>query len=115
MSETAPTPKYRGTPVVLGDNQTYIVPPLPLGELRRLREKIMLCQQGPPEGETFFSEAQLDAMQDVFRTAVLRNYPSEDIDALSDLLTMDNAKHVLNAIFRVSGLEPVKAAQGEAE
>lgn len=106
-------PKYLGTPIVLGDGETYVLPPLPLGALRRLRDQITLAQTPPPEGEKFYTDQQLEAMGQVFFASFARNYPEVSVADALELFDMNNAAKVLLAIFKITGLAERKSEGAE--
>jgi hypothetical protein len=90
--------------------QDWIVPPLTLGQLRRLMPKVrQLTEIGAAMGE-----AQINVLIDIVTAALQRNYPETTPDRVEDLLDLGNASAVLNAVLTGSGLKPSGAAMGEA-
>ncbi len=98
-----------GVAVAMG-GQDWIVPPLTLGQLRRLMPKVrQLTEIGASMGE-----AQINVLIDIVTAALQRNYPETTPDKVENLLDLGNASDVLNAVLTGSGLKPGGAAMGEA-
>ena len=98
-----------GGAVAMG-GQDWIVPPLTLGQLRRLMPKVTkLTEIGASMGE-----AQINVLIDIVAAALQRNYPEMTPDKVENLLDLGNASAVLNAVLTGSGLKPGGAAMGEA-
>ena len=98
-----------GAVVTMG-GQDWIVPPLTLGQLRRLMPKVrQLTEIGASMGE-----AQINVLIDIVTAALQRNYPETTPDKVENLLDLGNASAVLNAVLTGSGLKPNGAALGEA-
>ena len=98
-----------GVAVAMG-GQDWIVPPLTLGQLRRLMPKVTkLTEIGASMGE-----AQINVLIDIVAAALQRNYPEMTPDKVENLLDLGNASAVLNAVLTGSGLKPGGAAMGEA-
>jgi hypothetical protein len=98
-----------GAAIAMG-GQDWIVPPLTLGQLRRLMPKVrQLTEIGASMGE-----AQIGVLIDIVTAALQRNYPETTPDEVENLLDLGNASAVLNAVLTGSGLKPGGAAMGEA-
>ena len=98
-----------GVAVAMG-GQDWMVPPLTLGQLRRLMPKVQqLTEIGASMGE-----AQIAILVDIVTAALQRNYPEMTPDKVEDLLDLSNAGAVLNAVLTGSGLKPGGASAGEA-
>lgn len=98
-----------GVSVAMG-GQDWIVPPLTLGQLRRLMPKVrQLTEIGAAMGE-----AQINVLIDIVTAALQRNYPETTPDKVENLLDLGNASAVLNAVLTGSGLKPGGADMGEA-
>jgi hypothetical protein len=98
-----------GVAVAMG-GQDWIVPPLTLGELRRLMPKVrQLTEIGASMGE-----AQINVLIEIVTAALQRNYPEATPDKVENLLDLGNASAVLNAVLTGSGLKLGGAAMGEA-
>lgn len=88
----------------------WVVPPLTLGQLRRLMPKVrQLSEIGAQMGE-----AQIGVLVEIVAAALQRNYPEIAAEAVEGLLDLGNAAAVLNAVLTGSGLTP-GAPPGEAE
>ena len=99
-----------GVAVAMG-GQDWIVPPLTLGQLRRLMPKVrQLTEIGASMGE-----AQINVLIDIVTAALQRNYPETTPDKVENLLDLGNASVILNAVLTGSGLKPGGAAMGEAQ
>src|ERR1700758_554074 len=98
-----------GVAVAMG-GQDWIVPPLTLGQLRRLMPKVrQLTEIGASMGE-----AQINVLIDIVTAALQRNYPETTPGKVENLLDLGNASAVLNAVLTGSGLKPSGADMGEA-
>ena len=98
-----------GVAVAMG-GQDWIVPPLTLGQLRRLMPQVrQLTEIGASMGE-----AQINVLIDIVTAALQRNYPETTPDKVETLLDLGNASAVLNAVLTGSGLKPSGAVMGEA-
>jgi hypothetical protein len=98
-----------GVTVAMG-GQDWIVPPLTLGQLRRLMPKVrQLTEIGASMGEP-----QISVLVDIVTAALQRNYPEITPDQVENFLDLGNASAVLNAVLTGSGLKPSGAAVGEA-
>jgi hypothetical protein len=98
-----------GVTVAMG-GQDWIVPPLTLGQLRRLMPKVrQLTEIGASMGEP-----QISVLVDIVTAALKRNYPEMTTDQVENFLDLGNASAVLNAVLTGSGLKPSGAAVGEA-
>jgi hypothetical protein len=88
----------------------WLVPPLTLGQLRRLMPKIrQLTDTGASMGE-----AQIEILVEIVATALQRNYPDATADMVEHLLDLGNASAVLNAVLTGSGLKLGDNRLGEA-
>ena len=98
-----------GVAVGMG-GQDWIVPPLTLGQLRRLLPKVrQLTEIGASMGE-----AEIGVLIDIVTVALQRNYPDITSDKIENVLDLGNAGAVLNAVLTGSGLKPGIAPVGEA-
>ena len=79
----------------------WTVPPLTLGELRRLMPKVReLSEIGAQMGET-----QIGVLVEIVAAALQRNYPDITAETVENLLDLGNAGLVLNAVLTGSGLK----------
>lgn len=96
-----------GVTVRMGGRE-WIVPPLTLGQLRRLWPRVRrLGEIGAVTGAE-----EVAIMVEVTTAALSRNYPDLTAVEVEELLDLGNAGMVLNAVLTGSGLRP---ATGEAE
>lgn len=96
-----------GVTIEMGGRE-FIVPPLTLGQLRRLLPKVrQMTEVGASMGEE-----QIETLCEIVAAAMRRNYPEITEDAVADLLDLGNASGVLSAVLTGSGLRT--AQPGEA-
>jgi hypothetical protein len=97
-----------GITVVMGGQQ-WTVPPLTLGQLRRLMPKVrQLTEIGAQMGET-----QIGVLTEIVAAALQRNYPDMTAETVENLLDLGNAGAVLNAVLTGSGLRAQERSPGE--
>jgi hypothetical protein len=98
-----------GIEVAMG-GRDWLIPPLTLGQLRRLMPKVrQLTEIGASMGEP-----QIGVLVEIVTTALQRNYPDLTTDTVENLLDLGNAGAVLNAVLTGSGLKPRGNLVGEA-
>jgi hypothetical protein len=98
-----------GIAITMGGRE-WTVPPLTLGQLRRLMPKVrQLSEIGAQMGET-----QIGVLLEIVASALQRNYPDVTPEMVEDLLDLGNAGPVLNAVLTGSGLRPRANRLGEA-
>jgi hypothetical protein len=98
-----------GVMVAMGGQQ-WTVPPLTLGQLRRLMPKVrQLTEIGSQMGES-----QIGVLVEIVAAALQRNYPDVPVETVENLLDLGNAGTVLNAVLTGSGLRPREGLPGEA-
>ena len=98
-----------GVTIAMG-GRDWLVPPLTLGQLRRLMPKVrQLTEIGETMGET-----QISVLVDIVAAALQRNYPEATADMVENLLDLGNASAVLNAVLTGSGLKRRDNRLGEA-
>ena len=85
--------------------QDYTIPPLTLGQLRRLLPKVKELLDNFGTGLRNMTEAGIDGAIEVFHAALSRNYPELTPLMVAELVDMENTAPVLIAILRGSGLE----------
>jgi hypothetical protein len=99
-------PLIPGIVIAMG-GKDWIVPPLTLGQLRRLMPKIRtITNVGVDMGED-----QIGVLIELVTEALTRNYPGLAPDLVESLLDLGNAQSVMQAILTGSGLKP---SSGEA-
>ena len=84
----------------------WVVPPLTLGQLRRLMPKLQAL--GDVGGT--LAEPQIAVLVEIVAAALQRNYPEVTADKVEELLDLGNAAAVLAAVLTGSGLQPGEAA-----
>jgi len=98
-----------GVTIAMG-GRDWLVPPLTLGQLRRLMPKVrQLTEIGVSIGET-----QIGVLVEIVATAMQRNYPEVSAEMVENLLDLGNASAVLNAVLTGSGLKLRDSRLGEA-
>jgi hypothetical protein len=98
-----------GVTIAMG-GRDWLVPPLTLGQLRRLMPKVrQLTEIGASMGET-----QISVLVEIVTVALQRNYPEATADMVENLLDLGNASAVLNAVLTGSGLRLCDDRLGEA-
>ena len=97
-----------GVTITMG-GRDWLVPPLTLGQLRRLMPKVrQLTEIGASMGET-----QIGVLVEIVAAALQRNYPEATAEMVENLLDLGNASAVLNAVLTGSGLKPGGVPAGE--
>jgi hypothetical protein len=91
-----------GVRLAMGGRE-WTVPPLTLGQLRRL-EGLLNVMRGINGRGNFMDEGTIDAVVAIVGAALRRNYPEVDDDQVADLLDLGNAGTVLAAVLISSGL-----------
>ena len=97
-----------GIMVAMGGQQ-WTVPPLTLGQLRRLMPKV----QQLAEIDSQMGEKQIGILVEIVAAALQRNYPEISVEILENLLDLGNAGAVLNAVLTGSGLMHRDRSPGE--
>ncbi len=98
------THQIPGASIQMG-GRDWVVPPLTLGQLRRLMPKVsLLTTVGAGMGPE-----QIEVLVEIVAAAMSRNYPQITTDELEEVLDLGNASLVLTAVLTGSGLK-----QGEA-
>jgi len=97
-----------GVTISLG-GRDWIVPPLTLGQLRRLMPKVRQLT----EIDASMGEVQIGVLVEIIAAALQRNYPNATADTVEDLLDLGNAGTVLNAVLTGSGLRLGEGRLGE--
>ncbi len=98
-----------GVTIAMG-GRDWLVPPLTLGQLRRLMPKV---RQLSDIGASM-SEMQITVLVEIVATAMQRNYPEATAEMVENLLDLGNASTVLNAVLTGSGLKLSDNRLGEA-
>jgi hypothetical protein len=90
--------------------ETWLIPPLTLGQLRRLMPKVRQLT----EVDASMGEPQIAVLVEIVATALQRNYPDVTFEQVENLLDLGNAGAVLNAVLTGSGLKTRGVPLGEA-
>jgi hypothetical protein len=98
-----------GVTIAMG-GRDWLVPPLTLGQLRRLMPKV---RQLTDIGASM-SEMQIAVLVEIVATAMQRNYSEATPEMVENLLDLGNASTVLNAVLTGSGLKLSDSRLGEA-
>lgn len=101
-----------GTKVELCGEQ-HTVPPLTLGQVRRLSPTLAKVATFSAANATAIPEEVLDAILDVAHAALSRNYDCTK-DDVADLVDVATAPTLILAVMGVSGLNKKDGASGEA-
>ena len=97
-----------GVTIAMG-GRDWQVPPLTLGQLRRLMPKVrQLTEIGASMGES-----QITVLVEIVAAAMQRNYPEATVEMVENLLDLGNASAVLNAVLTGSGLKLSDSRLGE--
>ena len=98
-----------GVEVAMG-GETWLIPPLTLGQLRRLMPKVRQLT----EVDASMGEPQIAVLVEIVASALERNYPNVTFEQVENLLDLGNAGVVLNAVLTGSGLKTRGNPLGEA-
>jgi hypothetical protein len=96
--------KIKGIPLPLG-GKIYIVPPLNLGTLERLQERLASFTGG-------IDQDSVSTVLDAAHSALVRNYPELTRDQVAEVVDVANMAEVMEAVMDVSGLRR-KALEAE--
>lgn len=97
-------PKIKGIEFTFAD-QTYIVPPLSLGDLELLQERIATLQVGATDPKS------ISTVIDTTFAALKRNYPEMTRETVAAMVDLENMGEVLECVMDISG---AKRKEGEA-
>ena len=96
--------KIKGITLELG-GEDFVVPPLPLGALESLQERIEVFTGGLDKGS-------VATVIDCLHASLKRNYPDKTREDVADLVDVANMGEVMQAVMDVSGM---RRKQIEAE
>lgn len=102
-----PLVKHKGIPVQLGE-RSFIVPPLALGALEQLQDRIADFKGDIRDA------SQVATVLDAAHAALKRNYPDVTREEVADLVDVGNMAEVFEAVMDVSGLKRKELEAGEA-
>jgi len=93
----------------------YVIPPLTIGQLKRLRQTIdRLAQARIAEGSVAsLSDELFNDFSEIIREAMSRNYRGITIDDVQELLDLKNIQTVIAAVMGISGLVRSEKQPGE--
>ncbi len=89
-------PKHEGITLKLGGEE-YVVPPLSLGQVKRLFPVIEKMQSASDTVDKFSS------LVAIAHAALSRNYPELKFEEVEELVDMGNFKTVMDAVMGASG------------
>lgn len=89
--------------------KTLTIPPLALGDLEQLLERINRVMAGNMDKDA------IATVIDATHAALRRNYPDMDRQEVSELLDLRNFRDALEAVMGASGLEVTEPAPGEGQ
>lgn len=100
--------KIKGVNVEFSDGKTLVVPPLTLGAVELLQDRLATFKGGLDKDSIALAvDATLMALQ--------RNYPDMTRERVADLVDLSNMSDVMEAVMDVSGLKrKAQASSGEA-
>jgi len=87
-----------GVKVTMGGRE-YTLPPLTLGSLKRIGNKINTLSKI----DSVPNEEQTDAIAQIVLASVNRNYPEITQDELLEMIDLGNLKEIFEAVLGVSG------------
>ncbi len=90
--------------------ENWLIPPLTLGQLRRLMPKVRQLT----EIDSSMGESQIGVLVEIVAAALQRNYPEMTPETVENLLDLGNAGAVLNTVLTGSGLTLRNDPPGEA-
>ncbi len=102
--------RFEGVKVRLGDRD-YIIPPLNLGSIKRLREDINVLS-AVRVGEMMTDE-QIDSAVRIFHAALSRNYPDITIEEVEEAVDLGNIATVTKAMMKASGFDSGETQAGD--
>ena len=100
MSDVMAVP-FEGKPVEIG-GRNFVVPPLTIGQLKRLRPKIEAMASAKPDASAM---DQVDDIIDIIHAAIGRNYPDLTVDELADMIPLPDVQRIVEEVMSASGLE----------
>ena len=98
-------PKHEGITVHFSGSD-WVVPPLSLGQIKRLMPNFQVLQEGQ------LSIRLIDSTLQVIHAALSRNYPALQLEDVEELVDLASMPIILDAIMRASGL--VKSGEVKA-
>ena len=100
--------KVQGIPLALF-GETYVIPPLSLGALEQLQDKLANFAGDVRDGE------QVKTVIDAAYLALRRNYPDIQRGQVAEMVDVGNMAEVFQAVMDVSGMKRKALESGEAQ
>jgi hypothetical protein len=101
-------PKFEGVTLKFGEDE-FVIPPLNLGQVKRLLPTIEKMQNGTDTIEKF------NAVVAVAHAALSRNYPDLKLEQVEEMVDLGNLKKIIDAVMGLSGFLPGEARPGSAQ
>lgn len=98
--------KIKGIAVQMGGT-SYVIPPMALGALEQLQERIAAFQGDIRDKD------QVATVIDAAWSALKRNYPELSREEVADMIDLENMAEVFEAVMDISGLKRKSLEQGE--
>lgn len=89
--------KVKGIPVEFADGSTLIVPPLSLGALEQLHDRMVAFNGDVSD------KGQIATVIDAALAALRRNYPELTRDQVAELIDLGNFIRVFDAVMDIAG------------
>ncbi len=99
--------KLKGIPFPFNSDETLVIPPISLGALEQLQQRISEFAGDVMDGK------QVATVIDATYAALKRNYPDITRDRVADLIDVENMAEVFACVMDVSGLKRKAAETGE--
>jgi hypothetical protein len=107
-----PPTKNRGGAWITFGSEAYRVPPLGLGAIKQMQERVANLAVTPGAAP---SSDQFDTILEVVHAALMRNYPDMKLEEVADMVDLQNYQEVLGAVLNISGFaKREEGAPGEA-
>ena len=88
--------KIKGIEITFGEGETYTVPPLSLGSVEDLQDRLGAYN---PNGAM-----DVSLVVDCLTASLKRNYPDMTRERVRDMVGLENMVQVMEAVMNVSGL-----------
>jgi hypothetical protein len=98
-----------GPKLILGETE-YMVPPLPLGALKKHKDFLARAQRGDMDGNAMMEEG-FEKMMDCVYLALKRNYPQLTEAELEQHLDMRNISDAFNKVMESAGFKEKPAGE----
>ena len=101
-------PKIPGIAFDFGGGQVYIVPPLALGNLQMLQDKLTAMT-----GVEAMNPASIATVLDATHAALVRNYPDMTREKVGQLVDLGNMFEVIGCVMDVTGAKRKSSEDAE--